>query len=371
MSVHLTDLEIAVERHPYIAGFSMVAVVTAFGFLAAPVLHIANLDVLYLLPVFVTGIVAGRKPATFTAILSAVVFDFCFIPPTFSFHISDLPYLVTLIVFVVVAIATSELAGRARALKGEQVARARAEALNQAKDEILVKVAHELRSPLNAVLGWAQMIEKGHHEPARFSRAVTGIKQSAALVRRLVEDLLNASRLATGKLSVTLQRTDFAPVVADAVVAMEPVAEAQCVRLRAQIEPVGEVLADAERIEQIVTNLISNAIKFTPRDGEVLVKLAREHDGIELTVTDTGVGIDAEFLPHVFERFSQANSAHARHGLGLGLAIVKHLAEAHGGTAVARSRGQGHGAQFVVQFPADAARLTAARHAPTSHPEAV
>ena len=338
-------------RHPYVASLVMVGAVTAVGVATVPVLHPANVDMLYLLTVLVSGLTAGPKPAVFSATISAIIFDYYFIPPNDSFRIDDLPYLVTLIVFIVVALATSTLAGRARALTREQAARARAEALNEAKDAILDKVAHELRSPLTAVLGWTQLIERAHAEPERVSRSVSGLQHSAGLLMRLVDDLLNASRITSGKLSVHPAPTMLAPAVSKAVDAMRPLAEQARIRLEANIAPVGEALADEARIGQIVTNLVSNAIKFTPRGGRIVVGLHKTDRMIELTVSDTGAGIRSDFLPRVFDRFSQADEHDAR-GLGLGLAIVKSLAESHHGSVVAQSAGPNQGSTFIVRLPA-------------------
>jgi len=191
----------------------MIAAVTAFGLAVAGTLRPANLDALFLLVVFVTALEWGRRPAIFAALTSTVVFDFCFIPPRFSFAITDLAYLVTLSVFVVVAIITSELAARARDLMRAQTARAKAEALAQAKDALLNRIAHELRSPLTTILGWVQMLREDATDTQRTGRGLAGLERNAQLLARLVGDLLDVSRVHVGKLRVRLQPLALAPIV--------------------------------------------------------------------------------------------------------------------------------------------------------------
>jgi signal transduction histidine kinase len=298
-------------------------------------------------------------------VLSALVFTFCFIPPYFSFAITDLAYLTTLCGFLVVGIATSTLAARASELTIAEAARARAEARSEAKDEILNKISHELRSPLNALLGWAQLLARSEGDPSRASKAVEKIEHSGRLLARLVEDLITASRMNSGKLVVDRHPTALNIPVASAVDVMASTAQQKGVHLEAAIEPVGPVLADEQRIEQITTNLLSNALKFTPRGGRVSVQLHRTGSTVELVVSDTGVGIPTDFLPRVFEPFSQANTTYAKTGLGLGLTIVRHLVNAHGGAISVASDGQGQGTTFTVSLPAideEDASMSAAAH---------
>ena len=339
-------------RRPYWASAALIGAVTLFGLVTDPVLHAANVDVVYVLAVLVSAVFWGRGPAVFTALASAGVFAYCFISPRFAFAFNDLPYVITLLAFVAIALATSALATRARELSRAQAAHALAEARSQAKDEILGKISHELRSPLNVVMGWIHLLERADGDREQLSRGLASLQQSAQLLVRLVDDLLNASRMKSGKLSVDLQPTTIAPVVARAADVVAPAAEQKNVRLQLDVSDAGDVLADQQRMEQVVTNLLLNAIKFTPPGGCVSVRLARVAKSVELAVSDTGIGIPADFLPRLFEPFTQADTRNAAQGLGLGLSIVKHLVEAHGGAIEAKSDGPGRGATFIVRLPA-------------------
>jgi signal transduction histidine kinase len=342
------------DRHPYAASLGLITAVTVLGFVSIPFSSVraSNIDTVYLLAVLISALRWGRTPSIFAAVLSAIVFDFCFIPPAFTFGATDLPYGINLFGYLTVAIATSTLAARSRALTAEQEARERAEARSHAKDEILKHISHELRSPLNAVLGWAQLLDRPSMEVERFSRAIRGLRESARLLGRLIDDLLSACRITSGKLPIDLHPVDLAPIISATVDTAALSATAKNVRIDCAIEPVGTVLADELRIEQVVTNLLSNAIKFTPAGGEIFVRLARVDGQAELRVQDTGIGVAKAFLPHVFEPFSQADTPNAKQGLGLGLSIVKYLVDAHGGDITVASPGLGLGTTFTVQLPA-------------------
>lgn len=337
-------------KHPYVSGFGMIAVATGLGFAVSGVLPPANLAIIYMLVVFVTALQWGERPAIFTAIVSALVFDYCFVPPFFSFAMTDLAYLVTLAGFAAVAIVTSRLAARAEAMIREQAARQQAEALNKAKDIVLHKITHELRSPLTAVLGWTQLLRVGLDQD-QISSSLSEIEHSARLLKRLIDDLWNASRAGSGKLTVRLQPTLLAPVVANALDRVTGAADEKQVHVESLLEPVGEILGDDFRLEQIVTNLVSNAIKFTPVGGNITVRLSHASEGALLTVSDNGIGIAAEFLPHMFDPFTQADPKNSQGGLGLGLSIVKYLVEAHHGSISVSSNGERRGATFFVTLP--------------------
>ncbi|HJT17094.1 MAG TPA: DUF4118 domain-containing protein, partial [Thermoanaerobaculia bacterium] len=201
------ELYDSIQRYPYIASSAMVILVTAFGFLAEPILHAANLDTVYLLAVFLSALFCVQRPAIFTAILAAVVFNFCFIPPQFSWAVTDLPYLVTLIVFVIIAIVTARVAAEAKQRMLDRAAREQAEALSASKDELLHKISHELRAPATAVVGWTQFLQTLDVGDDTLRRGLDGLDHSTHLLRRLVDDLLDASRAASGKLNVQLQPT--------------------------------------------------------------------------------------------------------------------------------------------------------------------
>lgn len=243
---------------------------------------------------------------------------------------------------------------RVRLLDAEREARAQAEAANRTKDEFLATLSHEMRTPLNAILGWAQLLRMGGVQGEDVGDAVETIERNARAQAQLVEDLLDLSRIITGKLRLDARPVDFPAIVEAALDAVRPTATARGVRIIPVLDSAATpVLGDPNRLQQVVWNLLSNAIKFTPAEGKVEVCLSRVGNQAELVVSDTGMGISADFLPHVFERLRQADSSSTRRhgGLGLGLAIVRHLVELHGGTVRAQSRGPGLGATFTVTLP--------------------
>ena len=237
----------------------------------------------------------------------------------------------------------------------EREARAEAQQADRAKDEFLATLSHELRTPLNAMLGWITMLRAGKVRQERRLDALDVIERNARTQARLIEDLLDVSRIITGKVRLDLQPIQVAPIVHTAVEAMRPGAEGKGLMLHARVAMDGPaIMGDPNRVQQIVWNLLSNAIKFTPPGGEVHVELTGTPDAVELRVRDTGIGMAPEFIPHVFERFRQADSSSTRahSGVGLGLSIVRHLVELHHGSVEAHSDGHDKGAQFVVCFPA-------------------
>jgi signal transduction histidine kinase len=239
----------------------------------------------------------------------------------------------------------------------EREARTQAQEADHSKDEFLAVLSHELRTPLNAVLGWLSMLRTGSLPEERRRHALDVIERNARLQAHLIEDLLDVSRIVTGKMRLDLQPLTVASTASAVVDALRPTADERGVHVHTAIAPgTGAIDGDAARIQQIIWNLLSNAIKFTPRDGHVSVALTEESAFVQLSVSDTGVGIDPEFLPHVFERFRQADSSTTRFhtGVGLGLAITRHLAELHGGSVEARSEGLNRGATFIVRLPAKA-----------------
>jgi len=246
--------------------------------------------------------------------------------------------------------AERELAGL---YEREREARSLAEAASRAKDDFLSVVSHELRTPLASILGWAAVLESDGTD-ASTARAVEAIERSGRTQLKLIEDLLDASRIVSGKLRLDLQLVDPPAILRAALDAIRPSAEAKRIALEACIDPAaGPISGDADRLQQIAGNLLSNAVKFTPSGGRIDVSLERREDDVVFTVRDDGCGIAPAFLPHVFERFRQADPAKTRRtgGLGLGLAIVRHLAELHGGTVGVESPGEGRGTTFTVTLP--------------------
>ncbi len=243
---------------------------------------------------------------------------------------------------------------RAAFLEREQAARRLAEDASRLKDDFLAMISHELRAPLTAILGWAQMLRSGALDRASAERALLTIERNAKSQAHLVGDLLDASRIATGKLSLENRPVELMSIVEAAVDGVRPSVEAKNLRMQIVLEPwVGPFNGDAERLKQVVWNLLSNAIKFTPQGGLIEIRLERLESKALLIVSDTGQGIDPEYLPYVFDRFSQMDSSSRRRqgGLGLGLAIVKHIVELHGGAIYAYSRGEGQGSDFMVTLP--------------------
>jgi signal transduction histidine kinase/ActR/RegA family two-component response regulator len=240
-------------------------------------------------------------------------------------------------------------------LASERAARLEAERNSRMKDEFLATLSHELRTPLNAILGWTQLLRNGKEAQDRDTReGLSVIERNARAQRQLIEDLLDMSRIISGKVRLDVQRVHLASVIEAAVESVQPAAEAKGIRIQQAIDPIAApVKGDPSRLQQIVWNLLSNAVKFTPKGGRVQVFLERVNSHLEIVVSDTGEGIRPEFLPHVFDRFRQADGSTTRQygGLGLGLSIVKHLAELHGGAVRAKSPGEGKGATFVVVLP--------------------
>jgi PAS domain S-box-containing protein len=262
---------------------------------------------------------------------------------------------------------------RKELLESERLARAEAERTSQMKDEFLATLSHELRTPLSAILGWAQVLRRGTRDAADLQRGLQTIERNARAQAQLIEDLLDMSRITSGKVMLDIQTLAPAVFVDAAIETLRPAAEAKNIRLEKEYDPAtGMIAGDPARLQQVIWNLLSNAIKFTPRDGVVRVGLRQAGGSVEISVADSGAGIAPEFITHVFERFRQGDSSTTRQhgGLGLGLSIVKHLIEQHGGTVRVASGGEQRGATFTVELPAASAQVMAARpdRAPYSPP---
>jgi signal transduction histidine kinase/CheY-like chemotaxis protein len=245
-------------------------------------------------------------------------------------------------------------AEREQMLAREQAARAEAEAANQAKDQFLSTLSHELRTPLTPMLGWAEMLLTRKLDEAMTREAHEAIVRSVKTQMRLVEDLLDVSRIITGKLALHPCQLDLESLIAETMSLVRPVAEAKNIVLRTALDMgTGAIVGDPQRLQQVLWNLLANAIKFTPNGGRVELSLERHEGHVRLQVSDSGEGISAAFLPHVFERLRQADNSITRShgGLGLGLAIVRHLVELHGGSVRVESPGVGQGATFTVELP--------------------
>jgi signal transduction histidine kinase len=247
------------------------------------------------------------------------------------------------------------------ALARESAARSVAETANRAKDEFLAMLSHELRSPLGAILTWVTLLREGNVDGALAARGLEAIERNTRVQVKLIEDLLDVSRIVTGKTRLEVGLVDLGRVVDAALESVRPAATAKSIRVEADLDPgIGAVLGDMTRLQQVVWNLLSNAVKFTGKDGWVEIRLRRQDSQALIEVEDNGKGVDPAFLPFIFERFRQADSSTTRTegGLGLGLAIVRHVTELHGGTVQAQSPGLGQGAVFTVRLPMPALRST-------------
>ena len=253
---------------------------------------------------------------------------------------------------LLVAAVTTE---RRKAEAEKSNARQQAEEASRLKEEFLATVSHELRTPLNAVVGWSKLLRSGQLDADGALHAVEVIERNAAAQRQIIEDLLDVSRIVTGKLRISIRPVDLLLVIHAAIDAVRPAAEAKEISISTHIEaPDSIVRADVERLQQVFWNLLANAVKFTPHGGLIDVYLERNDSLAEVRIEDSGPGVPPEFLPDIFERFSQADGSSTRKhgGLGLGLAIVRHLVELHGGTVSATNREAGSGAILTVRLPA-------------------
>jgi len=240
------------------------------------------------------------------------------------------------------------------ALSGEQIARAEAETANRLKDEFLATVSHEIRTPLNAIIGWSHLLRSGRLDDASIARAIETIDRNAKMQAQLIEDILDVSRVITGKLRLRNESVDIASVINAAIDSVQLAIDSKDLHLEVTLDPSARhTFGDAGRLQQVVWNLLSNAIKFTPTGGRIKIKVKRSEGNMQLLVSDDGQGISPDFLPFIFDRFRQADGTSTRHhgGLGLGLAIVRHLVELHGGAISADSAGAGEGATFSITLP--------------------
>jgi PAS domain S-box-containing protein len=245
-------------------------------------------------------------------------------------------------------------AERAELLARERIARAEAEAASRAKDEFLAVLSHELRSPLNPILGWAKLLQKGHLDLEQTGQALETIERNAKLQAQLIEDMLDISRILQGKLSMDVSEVDLVTTIKAAIETVHLAATAKSINIQTELDSeVGTVTGDPRRLQQVIWNLLFNAVKFTPANGQVTVRLEQQGTNAQIQVIDTGKGIRADFLPYVFDYFRQEDSSTTRNygGLGLGLALVRQLVELHGGTVQVESAGEGLGATFTVNIP--------------------
>ncbi len=253
---------------------------------------------------------------------------------------------------------------REQLLESERAARAQAEHANRMKDEFLATVSHELRTPLNAIVGWTQVLKESDGAPEEIAEGVEIIERNARTQAQLIDDLLDLGRISSGKMTLDVERIEIGMVMQDAITSVRHTAELKRITIRTILNDVrGGMMGDKRRLQQVFWNLLSNAIKFTPSGGKIVVTIARVNSHVEIAITDTGRGIAPDFLPHVFERFRQADASTTRQfgGLGIGLALVKQLVELHGGEVRAESPGTGMGATFTICLPVMVARADSPR----------
>jgi len=300
----------------------------------------------------------GLGPGLLAALLTGVSCVHFSLAPAYSIAIKDATSAARLAEFLSVALLICLLnASRRAAQQRAEIARTAAETANSTKDHFLAMISHELRTPINSILGWAPLIRAGKISDAESVHGLEVIERNARVQAQMIEELLDVTRIVTGKLQIQTRQVDLKVVVESAVDMLRPAAQGKGVQLQVSFGSLdGYVRGDPDRLQQVVWNLLSNAIKFTPREGQVTVQLDRVDHQFQITVRDTGAGVNPEFLPHVFERFSQAEpAAGPSQGLGLGLAIVQHVVGLHGGTVRAESPGLGGGSIFIVMLPAWAA----------------
>ncbi|MBA3247599.1 MAG: HAMP domain-containing histidine kinase [Pyrinomonadaceae bacterium] len=344
-----------------------VALATVIRLLLEPVLGGESPLLLFTLSVMISAWYGRLWPGLLATLLGASIGTYLFFAPYYSLRLINPNDRVSLFLFVLVGALISLLcealhSSRKRAekiqeeierlLAREQAARAEAETANRLKDEFLATVSHELRTPLTLMLMWTRMLASGKLDEETSAYALKTLAGSVKTFAQLINDLLDVSRSMMGKLRINPRSIELEPVIAAAIETVQPAADAKNIKLVATPDaPVYRVWGDPDRLQQVIWNILSNAIKFTPAGGRV--ELMSEHDGTtaRIIVCDTGQGIDAECLPRIFERFYQADESSGGRGLGLGLAIVRHLTEMHGGSVRAASPGRGQGATFTVELP--------------------
>lgn len=328
---------------------------------------------LFTLSVMVSAWYGGYGPGVFATLLGAVIGSYLFLEPLYSLKIANTSDRVAVALFVLTGVMISVLSQalrasrqraeeqekeRARLLVSEQEARRAAETANRTKDEFLATVSHELRTPLASMLMWIRMLDSGKLDEETNAHARKTLVGNVKTLSQLINDLLDVSRIVSGKLRMETRPVELASVIEAAVGVVRPAADAKSINVKTTLDLAARQLTgDPDRLQQVLWNLLSNAVKFTPTQGSVEIKLEYLGSAARIAITDTGIGIAEESLPRVFERFYQVGSRSEQRGLGLGLAIVRHLVEMHGGTVRAESAGVGQGATFTLELPLLAVQL--------------
>jgi signal transduction histidine kinase len=312
-----------------------------------------NTLLLFLAAVMCSSWYGGIGPGIVSTVLTGFAALYFYMAPAFSFTVTE-QTTVRVVEFGIVGLLISVLnEGRRRSQARAEQASTEAAAANRIKDEFLATVSHELRTPLAAILGWTQILRTRGADPSVAGRALDIIERSARTESRLVEDLLDVSRTLTSRLRLHRHPLQLIPVLQAAIDTVQPAIEAKTLTLRTQLHAPCLVLGDPERVQQILWNVLSNAVKFTPNRGSIEIVADRAGTHARIAISDSGSGIDPTDLPHIFEPFRQGAADRERYGgLGLGLAIARHLTELHGGTLRAESAGPGQGSRFVLELPA-------------------
>ena len=323
-----------------------------------------NTLLILLFAVVMSSWVGGWGPGLLATALTAVAAMWFMLPPLHSLALQNHEVALQFVEYLTVSLLIVALnAARRKALATTAAAREKAEVAWRARDEFLALVSHELRTPLTAIFGWAKLLSSGSVGPEQQAMAHDVIERNAQALSKLIDDLLDASQIISGKLRLDISPLNLLTIVKTAVESVRPSAASKLIELTVVADDAGiEAAGDAGRLQQVILNLLTNAIKFTPERGSVEIRLERTESAARLSVSDSGRGIAPGFLPHIFERFSQDERARKpdQGGLGLGLAISRRLVESHGGTIEAHSHGEGTGATFVITLPlpAEAAELS-------------
>jgi signal transduction histidine kinase len=343
-------------------GLALGSVLAAFAvrFILEPTLGAVAPLVLFSLAVTVSAWYGGLGPGLVATMASGLLGDYFFIPPLHTFRLSthNLSEQVELYLFYITGIAISLMSQERfssreklqQLLIREREAREDAQTANRLKDEFLSAASHELRTPLNAILGWVKILLKGRLDQVKSVQALETVERNTTILSRLIDDLLDISRIVSGKLQIDSELISLTPVIEAAADMIRPAADAKGIQLCLTLKPAADqIMGDPTRLQQVLWNLLSNSVKFTPPGGRVDVMLDQVGSNARITVRDTGMGISPEFLPYVFDRFRQESTKSG--GMGLGMAITKNLVELHGGAIEVYSAGEGQGATFKVYIP--------------------
>jgi signal transduction histidine kinase len=352
MLIKKEDLRASWRRYAVAVGCAVAALLMIF-FREGPAAEL-NIRLLLLAAVMLSSWYGGLGPGILTTLIATLAVTYSY-SPSGDYLAIDLSHSVRLIEFVIVALLITFLNDRRRkAQQRAEIAQQEAETANRTKDEFLGTISHELRTPLTAVLGWTQVLLNEPKDRTLSVRGLNAIDRSARKQSRLIDDLLDVSRMNAGQLHLDIDSIDLASVIEAAIDVVSPAADAKGLKLRTHIQGIARLVAgDERRLQQVVWNLLSNAVKFTPEGGAIEIRLDYLDSHSRIVVKDTGQGITPELLPHVFERFRQGDKSGpaGNAGLGLGLAIARQLVELHGGTIEAKSNGHGQGAEFIIQIP--------------------